>query len=1590
MENNTNFIFKPNYILYIILSLLFLSTKAEGDTLSIEEFINELTLKMKGPIEQYGFFYNESEGYCFKGENPSKIIVNGKEYKYNISNLTEFELGNNTINLIFEKTVSNFSGMFNDCDDIIEVDLSKMKFNISTNLEYMFSNCKSLTSIKFFSIEERDITVKLNYMFSNCNSLTFLDLSNISVYNNKYYNISLYMNYMFKGCTSLNSINIFNITAESLYMEHMFSDCNSLSSIKIYNIYSSYEYEGFLNMSFMFSGCSSLDSVDIINFDVDGNLIMNNMFNDCISLNSLSIINIYAENIDIKNIFYHCTFKYSVNISEFHLVVDFNAYKMFNDCTFHNLVKIQNFEIDVDSSFYTNYMFNNCKFFGSVNLLNIYGYYGYDLYLNNTFNNCSFLGQENIFNIKLDCFYYIYMNYMFQKCIFNNSNNIIDINADGSKINLYMNYMFSDCVSLNSNYSYILHFNGNNSLIEMNNLYNNCKYLTFVNFSNVFINSNYGKIFMNYIFKNCFSLISVDFSNFVLTGINSSATMNYMFSGCKNLKYINFNNSYFNTNLQFISPFDDIPENIAYCIDENHPLNSLLSQKGCSILDCSDNWQEKQNKIIYKSNTCIDKCSDKSLFDYQNFCYEFCPENTYEDEFICEDCYSSCKSCGQPGTEENHNCNECKNEYNLFYYKANHTINCYKNYSYNYEGIDIFMNECPIGNSLVNIYLYDFYKCYYQYKNDPGEYINCYPIYDYDYSCYINCPSEFPYAIMNIQNCKYYCHFGNYNKNWVCFFDNENKYNKEKKLYIFLGRLNYMIYKNLYINFDKFILFEEQGYNFIITTNQNEQYRNDFNNTKFNQCENNFKEKYQITNNDILFLLIVTPSEDFPGFLKQYEIYYFSDYFYDFLWMPEICTINLEEEEEKEEGESNCPKDFYFKIITTNKCVKSCNIQERQNKICLSLYNDENINDNNTIDVKNETNINEIQDNILKDIKDEILGGNFNVSNIDKNDIVIEEKGTKFILTNTENQKNNKENKNMTIIDLGECETELRKEYKLSGNIYILKVDKEQEGLKIPKIEYEVYTINNNSNLIQLNLSVCEKLKIGIYIPFNMSKDDYDKYDLNSGYYEDICYTHSENGVDVTLKDRKDEFIENNMTLCEENCDYERYDDKIGKAICSCLTKIKMPLISEISFDKNKIIEKFTDFKNIANIYIFKCYYLLLNQKGLIKNIGFLIMCPVFGFYVISIFVFCCKDIKNINKINNDIINIKRNIEQNKNRGKTKRKENTQIKDNDKNQEINIIRLNKSSKKRPSKPSKLKLSKNKKNPPIKKSNTKKIKRSIILNNNHNIFFKKKNQRKDKDISNIMSGNNSRKKIKPINPIINLENKYNKIMEYNPTELNILPYKQAKEFDQRTYCQYYLNLVNSKNILLFAFYKSNDYNSRIMKINLFFYMFIVHFGVNALFFNDSTMHQIREDKGSFNFLYQIPQIVFSFIISAILNKILQILSLSEKDILELKRANVIDLNKKSKSIKNIIMVKFVFFFIFSFIVLVFFLFYLSCFCVVYKNTQIHLIKDTLISFGTSFITPFFTNLIPGWFRIPALKSKNNKECLYNFSKAIQMI
>ena len=190
--------------------------------------------------------------------------------------------------------------------------------------------------------------------------------------------------------------------------------------------------------------------------------------------------------------------------------------------------------------------------------------------------------------------------------------------------------------------------------------------------------------------------------------------------------------------------------------------------------------------------------------------------------------------------------------------------------------------------------------------------------------------------------------------------------------------------------------------------------------------------------------------------------------------------------------------------------------------------------------------------------------------------------------------------------------------------------------------------------------------------------------------------------------------------------------------------------------------------------------------------------------------------------------------------------------------------------------------------------------------------------------------------------------------------------------------------------MFSFSSFNDYNSKIIKILLFFFSSSLDLTVNALFFTDDTMHKIYQDKGKFNFLYQIPQILYSTLISRFIDSLIKNFALTQDNIVEIKQETELkNLELKHKKLLKVLKIKFIVYFILTFITLIFFWYYLSCFCGIYISTQIHLIKDTIISLITSLLIPFGLFLVPGIFRIPALKEvKQNRKCLYKFSSFLE--
>ena len=443
----------------------------------------------------------------------------------------------------------------------------------------------------------------------------------------------------------------------------------------------------------------------------------------------------------------------------------------------------------------------------------------------------------------------------------------------------------------------------------------------------------------------------------------------------------------------------------------------------------------------------------------------------------------------------------------------------------------------------------------------------------------------------------------------------------------------------------------------------------------------------------------------------------------------------------------------------------------------------------------------------------------------------------------------------MTTLDLGDCETLLRNFYHIPENkpLYIKKIDKIQDGMKTLKVEYDVYAKLSGKNLINLNLTICEKSKLSIFIPIILN-GNLDKYNPNSRYYNDICYTTiSEDGTDIIMKDRQNEFIEKDRIVFQEDCYFSDYNYDTSKARCICQVKECPQLFDGMNINKAKILENFKNFYNYINFKFLVCYKKLFNKEGFINNIGCYLILSIIFFHIFTILIFKIKSFYSIEtKIKKIAIEKYKYLYD-------KRNYRRQIKNKQK-----IHRLN--------------------------SNRIFILGKRIINKNK-IYNK-----------NIVNESEFKINLKKIKDKSNKEN----INKYIDEEINGFSYNLSLKIDKRTYCQYYISLLKTQHILICALFNNNDYNSVIIKFNLFLIGFTIEYIVNALFYNDDTMHKIYETKGEFDLENQIPIIVYSTIISSLLNYPLNFLALSNEPIINFKQGiSKINIKKSAKKLKNIL-------------------------------------------------------------------------------------
>ena len=628
---------------------------------------------------------------------------------------------------------------------------------------------------------------------------------------------------------------------------------------------------------------------------------------------------------------------------------------------------------------------------------------------------------------------------------------------------------------------------------------------------------------------------------------------------------------------------------------------------------------------------------------------------------------------------------------------------------------------------------------------------------------------------------------------------------------------------------------------------------------------------------------------------------------------------------------------------------------------------------------------------------------------------------------------------NVSSIDLGTCEADLRSHYNISDNdsLIMLKIDLKNEDLSQTYVHYELF---DPYEYTLLNISFCNS-KITISTPIDLDdnailfyqsllKYGYNIFDSGDSFYNDICSLYTTpNGTDIIIEDRKENiyFKYGNISMCQVGCEFIYYNTTTKKSVCDCeIKEISDNELNDVEFSSKKLADGFTKTLSNSNFRVMKCYKLALNTKKLLKNIGRIMMTVIFIFYLISLFCYIIVENKKIDKFINIILkNKESNININNNKLLTEKdkkgKNNKKNKGMNNKTEVRKYESKNIFKKKETKKSELKdkkaelknKKKKKNGPPKKRRENKKVKKQDLLNstdkvvNTHSLSPSNKKRDNNKNINInifpisdmsknktkfILIPNEGQKSLDNIN--INNKNDSNLINyeNLNDEELNSLEYPIAVIIDKRSYFQYYWSLLKKKQLILFTILPANDYNLYTLKISLFLLSFSLYLTINGFFFSDSTMHNITKNNGKVKIIEQIAQILLSSIISVIINMILKMLSLSEKNILKIKKEeNLVKAKNEAKKIKKCIIAKFVTFFIISFLFLVFFWYFISCFCAVYINTQFILFKDTIISFGLSMIYPFGLNLLPGIFRIPALRDKNqNSKCLYKMSGFIALI
>ena len=230
-----------------------------------------------------------------------------------------------------------------------------------------------------------------------------------------------------------------------------------------------------------------------------------------------------------------------------------------------------------------------------------------------------------------------------------------------------------------------------------------------------------------------------------------------------------------------------------------------------------------------------------------------------------------------------------------------------------------------------------------------------------------------------------------------------------------------------------------------------------------------------------------------------------------------------------------------------------------------------------------------------------------------------------------------------------------------------------------------------------------------------------------------------------------------------------------------------------------------------------------------------------------------------------------------------------------------------------------------------------------------------------------------------------------IYDYENDELNELHLKRALKYDKRSFCKYYWNILMFSHIILNVFFRHNDYNLFAVKLGLLFMTFPINLTFNIFFY---TSKQIKVNYANAlddisGFWKSISNSIYSSLLSSTLLIMLKFICLTHNSVRVLRKFKDIDAAKtKSVCVLRCIKIRVTIYYILSLAFLAIFGYYILCFCAIFENTQIQLIKSTFTSWLISLIYPLIICLVTSIFRKLAFKFKNR--ILYAIKQLMQFL